>query len=172
MERRKLLKSIGLGVLVGSTGIIASCAKAADSESTEVKKSELDTTSTVVEKELTAREKLIVNRKPMTFLDPEKPTDFENKHTPEILVKEKNAKGFSRIDILVGSQGIIHPTEDNHWIDYIQLWQNEALIGKVEYEIGVAGGFASFYILLNPGDKLKAEIGCNLHGIWTSLLEA
>ncbi len=169
MNRRKALKSLGLASVLGTAGLAAACAniQTADSE----KKSKVDTTAKETKTSLTERDKLIVNRKKMTFNDPENPTAFEHKHTPDIKVGEKNAKGHTRVDVLIGQKDIIHPTEANHWIDYIQLWQNGKLIGKVEFEIGVAGGFASFYIELKTGDKITAEAGCNLHGIWTSFIE-
>lgn len=170
MNRRRVLKSIGFASVLGAVAFPAACASAVENTEKETK-SPTDTTTKAADASLDKRSKLIVNRKEMSFHDPEKPSDFEYKHMPNIVLGEKNAKGFTRIDVGIGQKGIIHPTEDNHWIDYIKLWQNDALIGIVEFEIGVAGGFASFYINASKGDNIIAEAGCNLHGIWKSSIE-
>jgi len=112
--------------------------------------------------------KPIVNRQKMSFADPENPTDFELKHTPEISFLETDAKGFTKVKIHIGSKGIVHPTEENHWIDYMKIYANEKLIVSTEYENGPIRGYAEFFIKLAKGDKLLVEAGCNLHGIWNN----
>ena len=167
MQRRDMLKRLGLvAAAAGSASLLAACA----TPQAETPATDSAATATEPEKELTEREKLIVNRNKFSFKDPENPTDFEYKHTPLITLGQQNAKGHTRVDILLGQHDIIHPTDPNHWIDYISLYNNEQLIGHVEFEINQAGGFTSFYTPLKPGDQLRAESGCNLHGIWQSQL--
>lgn len=113
-------------------------------------------------------EKLIINRQKMSFADPENPTDFELKHTPEITFLDTDDKGFTRVKIHLGSNGITHPTEKNHWIDYLKIYNNDNLVVFTEYENGPIRGYAEYYIKLVKGDTLLAEAGCNLHGIWTN----
>jgi len=72
----------------------------------------------------------------MSFADPENPTDFELKHTPEITFLEADGIGFTRLKIHVGSKGIVHPTEENHWIDYLKIFTNEKLVVFTEFENG------------------------------------
>jgi superoxide reductase len=155
MERRSLLKAIGLLGIAGTVGVFSSCC-----EHNEEK--ELIKTSPAQEDK-----KAGFNRQKMSFKDPENPTKAELKHTPEISIKETDDE-FTRIEITVGSQGVIHPTTAKHWIDYIKLFVNDNLVGAVEFEAGMARGFASFIVKNNDLKTLKAEIGCNLHGIWES----
>ncbi len=155
MQRRNLLKMIGLLGIAGTVGVFSSC-----TENIEEKK---------VIKEQKDDKKANFNRQKMGIKDPENPTKAELKHTPEISIKETDGE-FTRIEIMVGSQGIIHPTTVEHWIDYIKLFVNNNLVGAVEFEAGMARGFASFIVKNNDLKTLKAEIGCNLHGIWESSL--
>ncbi len=158
MRRRDLLKTIGI---LGITGVSAITFSSCNPKEAQKE----------AEKKLSERDKLIVNRKKMAFQDPENPTDFELKHTPDIVIGEKNEQGFTRVDILVGSKGIIHPTKPDHWIDYLTLFADNKKILHVEYEAGVAMGFASFYVKADGVKNIKAEIGCNLHGIWENSVD-
>jgi superoxide reductase len=112
--------------------------------------------------------KLIINRQKYSFADPQNPTDFELKHTPEITFLEADNSGFTKVRIHVGLNGIVHPTEENHWIDYLKIYNNDKLVVFTEYENGPIRGYAEFFIKLTKGDKLLVEAGCNLHGIWSN----
>ncbi|MCF6241602.1 MAG: class II SORL domain-containing protein [Bacteroidales bacterium] len=158
MERRNLLKMIGLLGIAGTVGIFSSCAENVE-EKIENK----------VDEKIKEDKKAGFNRQKFSYKDPENPTKAELKHTPEISIKETDGE-FTRVEIMVGSQGVIHPTTAEHWIDYIKLFVNENLVGTVEFEAGMARGFASFIVKSNDLKTLKAEIGCNLHGIWESSL--
>jgi superoxide reductase len=112
------------------------------------------------------QEKLIINRQHMSFADPKNPTDHELKHTPDISFHDQDAKGFTKIVITIGQKGIIHPTEENHWIDYMMIYQNDLLVSNMVFENGPIRGYGEHYINLKKGDHIKVEAGCNLHGIW------
>ncbi len=112
--------------------------------------------------------KLIINRQMMSFADPENPTDFELKHTPEISFLESDGNGFTKIRIHIGSKGIVHPTEENHWIDYLKVYTNDKLVVFTENENGPIRGYAEYFIKLVKGDILLVEAACNLHGIWSN----
>jgi len=159
MERRNLLKMIGLLGIAGVAGVFSSC-----SENMQEKTENPDDSKTSVDK------KAGFNRNRYSIKDPENPTKAELKHTPEISVKESDGD-FTRVEIIVGSQGIIHPTSEKHWIDYIKLFADDKPVGMVEFEAGMARGFASFIVKNKELKTLKAEIGCNLHGIWESSIE-
>jgi superoxide reductase len=164
MKRRDLIKNAGI---LGLAGISASAILACKDTTPPV----TPAPEAVVEPEKSEKEKLIINRQKMSFKDPENPTDFEWKHTPDIQLGVTNDKGFTEIDIVVGSKNIIHPTEANHWIDYAMLYADEELLGVMNFELGRTGGFTSFKAKLDGVKVLRAEIGCNLHGIWESSLE-
>jgi len=152
MKRREAFKKIGIASFaLGTAGILF---------------------PSLVTSQNSVPTKLIINRQKMTFLDPENPTDFELKHTPEITVLEKDGLGFTRVKIHVGLKGIVHPTEENHWIDYLKIYTNDKLVSFIEYENGPIRGYAEFFIKLNPKDTIKVEAGCNLHGIWTNTIIA
>ena len=161
MKRLEMLKTMGIATIAVSSGIglFSSC-----------KNKTTETVVTVPEKhpEKSEREKLIVNRQENTFADPENPTKLELKHTPEITFGEADKNGFVRINITVGSQGIIHPTENNHWIDFLKVFVNNKEIQNIEFANGVIRGYNSCFAKLNKGDIVKTIIGCNIHGIWQS----
>lgn len=151
MKRRKLLKSIGILSFIGvGTLLTKSC-----------KEEKIKTTVETEE-----QPKSIMNRQIMSIQNPESPTEFELKHTPEIVLGDKDEKGFTKIEIRIGSKGIIHPTQIDHWIDYLKLFKNNALVGEFKIEPGMASGFSGFRVDLSDAKQIKAVIGCNLHGIW------
>jgi len=94
----------------------------------------------------------------------------ELKHSPQIIVKDKDAKGYTLVEITVGQGGIIHPSTPDHWIDFIALYADGKLVGKTTLEPEISRGVASFALKLDNVKILKAKAGCNLHGIWTSVL--
>lgn len=148
MNRRNAFKKIGLASLaLTSAGVLI---------------------PSLLKSQTQADGKLIINRQKMSFADPENPTDFELKHTPEITFLDTDDNGFTQVKIHIGSKGIVHPTEANHWIDYIKIYNNEKLVVFTEYENGPIRGYAQYYIKLAKGDNLLVEAGCNLHGIWTN----
>jgi superoxide reductase len=158
MERRKLLKSLGI---LSFIGIGASLLNSCDNKG----KSEENKKENIVQKTGPAK-----NRKVMKIKDPENPTSFELKHTPEISLGDKDAKGFTKVEITVGSKGIIHPTKKDHWIDYLKLYKDGELVGNLTIEPGMARGFSGFRVKLDGAKKLKAVIGCNIHGIWENAI--
>ena len=156
------LRLLGVLFIVGSIGFSA-CTNCKEEATTNT-----DTLKEVVEAEvvLSERDKKIVNREELTFQDAENPTDFELKHTPQIDILEKDEKGLTEVRISVGQNGIVHPTTNDHWIDFLKLYADDNLIASIEYESGLVGGFATFKVNLSEVKNLKAQIGCNIHGIW------
>lgn len=111
-----------------------------------------------------------MNRTEMKAKDPKKMTKAELKHTPQITIKGKDEKGFTLIEIHIGQGGIIHPSTAEHWIDFIELYADDKLVGKSTLEPKISRGLASFAVKLDNVKSLKAKSGCNLHGIWTSTI--
>ena len=159
MERRKALKSIGkLGILGIAAGTFLSSCK-------EEKKSE------IAENDKNAKAVSTKNRQKMKIKDPNNPTKGELKHTPEISLGSKDEKGFTLININVGSKGIIHPAKKDHWIDFAKLYKDNQLVGQLTIEPGMARGFSGFRVNIDGAKTLKAVIGCNIHGIWENELQ-
>ena len=112
-----------------------------------------------------------MNRIEMKPKNPAKMDKGELKHSPLVTLKEKDAKGYTLVEILVGQGGIIHPSTPDHWIDFIELYADGKLVGKSILEPEISRGAASFALKLDSVKELKAKAGCNLHGIWTSTLK-
>lgn len=146
MERRKALKTVAVAALaMGATSLLA--------DNHGGKKHDIPS-------------KEGMNRVKMTPADPKNPTDYELKHMPEIKLGKTDAKGFTTVKINVGKNGIIHPSTADHWIDYIELWADNKLVGKTELLPEISRGFAYFKINSKGVKQLTAVAGCNLHGIW------
>ena len=114
------------------------------------------------------REELIINRDTITISDYNNVTDFENKHTPDITFGEKDEKGYVVINVLVGSAGIVHPSVEEHWIDFMTLYINDKEYKHIEIENIEGSNLQEFFAPLKAGDIVKVVLGCNLHGIWES----
>ena len=111
------------------------------------------------------------NRTIMSMKDPKKPTKGELKHTPQITLGKKDAKGYTSVAITVGQGGIIHPSTASHWIDFIKLHADDKLVGITYLEAEISRGAAAFSVKLDNVKTLTATSGCNLHGIWSSSLK-
>jgi len=108
------------------------------------------------------------NRTEMKPKDPKKLDKSELKHSPLVTLKEKDAKGYTMVEISIGQGGIIHPSTPDHWIDFIELYADDKLVGKTVLEPEISRGAASFAVKLDGVKTLKARSACNLHGIWTT----
>ena len=164
MDRRKLIKTLGISAALITTGFIGACG---DDKAEKELKALKDSLKNTENKPVSEREKKIVNRNVMTISDPENPTKAELKHTPEIQLGNTDDLSFTEVKITIGT-GIIHPSTKEHWIDYIKLYADDALVGDVRFEAGEASGYAVFKIKTENVKTLKAECGCNIHGIWSS----
>lgn len=107
-----------------------------------------------------------MNRVKMTPVDPKNTTNYELKHMPEIKLGKTDKKGFTKVKITVGKNGIIHPSTADHWVDYIELWADKNIVGRTELQPVVSRGYAYFKINSKDVKTLTAVAGCNLHGIW------
>lgn len=116
-------------------------------------------------------EEQYMNRIEMKPKDPANLDKGELKHSPLITIKEKDAKGYTFVEITVGQGGIIHPSTPDHWIDFIELYADGKLVGKSVLEPEISRGASSFALKLDKVKTLKARAGCNLHGIWTTTLD-
>ena len=89
-------------------------------------------------------------------------------HMNRLEMKPKDAKGYTLVEITIGQGGIIHPSTPDHWIDFIELYADDKLVGKNMLEPEISRGATSFAVKLDGVKVLKARSGCNLHGIWTT----
>ena len=114
--------------------------------------------------------KLVVNTMDMKIQDPKNPTKGELKHSPDIKIGEKDAKGFSLVEVEVGQEGIIHPSTANHWIYQVELYADGKKIAVADLEPEISRGYLSSRVNLVNVKELNAIAKCNLHGNYTSSL--
>ncbi len=114
------------------------------------------------------REELIINRDTIAIADWNNMSDFEKKHTPEIVFGGIDEKGYGKIFVTVGSAGIVHPSTEEHWIDFMTLYINDKEYRHIEIKNVEGSNLQEFFAPLKAGDIVKVVLGCNLHGIWES----
>ncbi len=112
-----------------------------------------------------------MNRMEMKPKNPNKLEKSELKHTPQITIKDKDANGYTMVEITVGQGGIIHPSTPDHWIDFISLYADDKLVGKSILEAEISRGSAAFAVKLDNVKTLTSKAGCNLHGIWSTTIK-
>ena len=86
-------------------------------------------------------------------------TDFEKKHTPILEISS------GKVIVRVGE--ITHPMEEEHYIQYIELFKDGESIEKKELKPGDEPKAEFENVLLG---NLKAQELCNLHGLWESMI--
>ena len=86
-------------------------------------------------------------------------TDSERKHIPLIEISGNT------VTVTCGD-GIIHPMEEDHWIIYIELFQDGKSVERKTLE--KTGDPVATFELENT-ENLSAHAFCNTHGIWASL---
>ncbi|MFH1478280.1 MAG: desulfoferrodoxin family protein [Candidatus Omnitrophota bacterium] len=97
--------------------------------------------------------------------------DLEKKHLPVIDSPEKVKKdGAFEIKIEVGGiDGVIHPNEAAHFIEWIELYCGDTFLGRSSFSGGTSYGVARFKVRLShTHGSIKARAKCNLHGLWES----
>lgn len=123
--------------------------------------------TTIVEKVVKkTRKELIVNRDTMKIANLDSISAFENKHTPDITFGELDEKGYAKVFVKVGSNNIVHPSTEDHWIDFMTLYIDGDEVKHIDNENGEGSNTHDFFVPIKKGQIVKIIIGCNLHGIW------
>lgn len=112
--------------------------------------------------------KLISNTTDVKIKDPKNPTPFELKHLPDITIGDKDAKGFTKVEVSVGQENIIHPSVANHWIYEIVLYADGTKVAQADLEPVISRGYLSARVNLKDIKELTAIAKCNLHGNYTA----
>ena len=112
--------------------------------------------------------KLVVNTMNVKLRDPLNPTKGEQKHSPEIKIGSKDAKGFTLVEVNIGQAGIIHPSTAKHWIYEIELFADGNKVSSVSLEPETSRGYLAARVNLSSVKTLAATSKCNLHGNYTS----
>lgn len=93
-------------------------------------------------------------------VDPAHPTDYEKKHSPEITILEDT------VLVVVGT-AIVHPMEEAHHIQYIELYSGDQLIGH--QDLAATDQPRAEFPKPTEISNLSARALCNLHGLWKNL---
>ncbi|MDR1017021.1 MAG: class II SORL domain-containing protein [Coriobacteriales bacterium] len=89
--------------------------------------------------------------------------DFQLKHTPNIkVIDDGDARS---VVVTVGLKGIKHPQTPEHHIEWVELYADDVLFGKVEFAVDDADPKAEFDEV-PEGAEISAILSCNLHGLW------
>lgn len=102
--------------------------------------------------------------------DPANMTDMMRKHTPLVDIPDKVKVGEAfAVSIKVGGiDGVVHPNLLGHWINWLELYAGERLLGRVEFAPVVSQSEATLNVVLEEPTTLRALASCNLHGLWES----
>jgi superoxide reductase len=100
--------------------------------------------------------------------------DLEKKHMPVIDAPDKVKKDeVFEVKITVGGiDGVDHPDEPGHFIEWLELYSGDTFLGRVSYSGGASLPYACFRVKLNHSHgPLKVWEKCNLHGLWENTRE-
>ena len=100
--------------------------------------------------------------------------DLEKKHLPviEALEKAKKDEPFEVKVRIGGIDGVEHPNEAGHFIEWIELYCGDTYLGRASYSGGASYPQAIFKVKLSHAHgPLKARGKCNLHGLWENKKE-
>jgi len=115
--------------------------------------------------------KLVVNTMDVKLKDPANPTKGEQKHSPEIKLGSKDAKGYTVVEVNIGQAGIIHPSTASHWIYEIELYADGKKVSSVSLEPETSRGYLATRVNLANVKMLLATSKCNLHGNYTASIK-
>ena len=99
---------------------------------------------------------LVCCGEPMTLLTENTTEAATEKHIPEVTKVDGGYK------VVVGS--VVHPMEEKHYIEWIELIVDESLVLRKH----LAPGQAPEAVFLVSGSDVKARAYCNLHGLWAN----
>lgn len=94
-------------------------------------------------------------------------TDAEKKHIPVISSSDSVKPGEPfEVSVTVGS--IPHVMEPAHHIQWIELYANEEILGKVSLTPGFTKATTTLTVVMETTGiiTLKAIERCNVHGLW------
>jgi len=101
----------------------------------------------------------------------QKSPEAEIKHVPDVTV-DKNCSFIpesSCMEVIVRIGKVMHPMEEKHYIRFIDAYQNDNFIARMEFAPWGVFPAACFY-LKESGGKITIVENCSIHGYWKSEL--
>jgi superoxide reductase len=96
-------------------------------------------------------------------------TELEKKHLPVIEAPDKTSQNeIFEVNVKIGGiDGIEHPNETSHFIEWIELYSGDTFLGRSHFSGGSSYPTATFKVKLSHAHgPLKVWGKCNLHGLW------
>ena len=109
----------------------------------------------------------------ISTIDREAKKDYIDRHSPFIHCDKSAKKGEKfAVTVKLGDE-YPHPDDFDHYIEYVQLWNREAMLATAHFTPGALGNMAGhvevvFNIVPTKGMKLTAMSYCTKHGLWQS----
>ena len=99
----------------------------------------------------------------------QKSPEAEVKHVPAITVNKNCGliPESSCMEVIVRIGKVMHPMEEKHYIRFIDAYQNDKFIARMELTPLSVYSAACFY-LKEAGGKITIVENCNIHGYWKS----
>ena len=100
--------------------------------------------------------------------------ELEKKHLPIIEAPGKIKKDeVFEINIHIGGiDGVNHPNEAGHFIEWIELYSGDTFLGRSSFSGGASYPVTKFKVKLSHAHApLKVRSKCNLHGVWEGTKE-
>jgi superoxide reductase len=95
--------------------------------------------------------------------------DLEKKHLP-VIEAPNTVKADEEFEVNIhvgGIDGVQHPNEPGHFIEWVELYSGDTFIGKQLLSGGTSYPVAKFKLKLSHArGPLKVRQKCNLHGLW------
>jgi len=89
--------------------------------------------------------------------------DFSKKHVPYVAVTRDGDTVTLTVEV---GHYVAHPNVPDHWIDYIEIYANDATIATYDFAAAVIAPKITAVGQLDPGTKVMVTARCNLHGVW------
>ena len=89
-------------------------------------------------------------------------------HKPYITLTKPLKKGEEN-EFMVQIGRIPHPMEANHHIDWIEIYVNNQLLEKIDFDISIDKEAKTFFSTIwNDNTLIEIKSQCNLHGLWST----
>jgi len=100
----------------------------------------------------------------------QKSPEAEIKHVPAITVNDEICSIIPKsgcMDVVAKIGKVIHPMEEKHYIRFIDAYQNDNFIARMQLTPSSVYPAACFH-LKEAGGKITVVENCNIHGYWKS----
>ncbi len=91
-------------------------------------------------------------------------------HKPFITLSSPIMDG-REVELTISIGRIPHPMDDNHFIRYIEIYQNDKLVNRVDFDPRIDKEAKTYYSLeWQEGVVIEIRAECNLHGLWKTFI--